>query len=356
MHNLKCLLLLVSCVFCFSQISLAQISPKPSESSQVVSSNAASGTEPDLYANSPALDLNLSQLEYPYPVRYFDTELGGVAVKMAYMDVAPVGKEIGTVLLFHGKNFSSDYWASTIKDFVNAGYRVVAPDQIGFGKSSKPQVSYHFDDLCGNTIQLLKFLNVREVNVIANSMGGMVGVRFVRLYPSVVRRLVLENPIGLEDYSKAIPPQNNDLLLKLEMAQTEASYRKFMRSYFPNWDPKYDTFVENYVRVKNGPDYERFSMTSVRTFQMIAERPVVSDFPLIQPPTLLVIGQLDHTVFGRRFAPAEAIKSMGDFVQLGKEVASIIPRATLFPIPNAGHVPHLEVHELFMEKVLAFLK
>lgn len=60
-------------------------------------------------------------------------------------------------------------------------------------------------------------------------MGGMVGVRFARLYhPQTVQKLVLENPLGLEDYSKDIPPQKNDDLLKLEMAQTETSYRRFL--------------------------------------------------------------------------------------------------------------------------------
>ena len=65
---------------------------------------------------------------------------------------------------------------------------------------------------------LLKSLGIQRVSVIANSMGGMVGVRFARLYPQTVQKLVLENPLGLEDYSKDIPPQQNDNLLKLEMA------------------------------------------------------------------------------------------------------------------------------------------
>jgi hypothetical protein len=64
----------------------------------------------------------------------------------------------------------------------------------------------------------------------------------------------LENPLGLEDYSKDIPPQQNDNLLKFEMAQPEISYRRFLQSYFPNWQPTYEKFVEVYVRVQKGPD------------------------------------------------------------------------------------------------------
>ena len=183
-----------------------------------------------LYSNAAPLDLRLSTWPYPYPLKEFKTSLQGQAASMMYMDVPAVGKQKGAVLLFHGKNFSSDYWAPTIAGLSQAGYRVIAPDQIGFGKSSKPDVAYHFDDLAANTQALLKSLKINQVSVIANSMGGMVGVRFSRLYPKTVQKLVLENPLGLEDYSKDIPPQQNDTLLKLEMAQTETSYRNFLKS------------------------------------------------------------------------------------------------------------------------------
>ena len=162
------------------------------------------------YANATALDLRLSAWPYPYPTKEFKTSLQGQAASMVYMDVPAVGRQKGVVVLFHGKNFSSDYWAPTIAGLSSAGYRVIAPDQVGFGKSSKPDVPYHFDDLANNTQALLKSLGVRKASVVANSMGGMVGIRFARLYPQMVQKLILENPLGLEDYSKDIPPQTND--------------------------------------------------------------------------------------------------------------------------------------------------
>ena len=87
-----------------------------------------------LYANAAPLDLRLSTWPYPYPTKEFKTSLQGVPASMVYMDVAAKGKQKGVVLLFHGKNFSSDYWAPTITGLSQAGYRVIAPDQIGFGK------------------------------------------------------------------------------------------------------------------------------------------------------------------------------------------------------------------------------
>ena len=307
------------------------------------------------YANATPLDLRLSAWPYPYPLKEYKTSLQGQPATMVYMDVSAAGKQKGVVVLFHGKNFSSDYWASTIAVLSQAGYRVIAPDQIGFGKSSKPNVTYHFDDLAANTRALLQSLNIQQVDVIANSMGGMVAVRFARLYPKAVHKFVLENPLGLEDYSKDIPPQKNEDLLKLEMAQTEVSYRRFLQSYFPNWQPSYEKFVEVYVRVQKGPDYPAYAQTSVLTYQMIAEKPVVNDLPQLKMPVLLVIGQKDRTVFGRRFAPPEAVKSLGNFPELGKKAQAAIPNATLVPIDNVGHVPHVEVPDRFNQIILTFL-
>ena len=312
-------------------------------------------TPPSRYSNASPLDLRLSAWPYPYPTKEFKTSLQGQPASMIYMDVPAVGKQKGVVVLFHGKNFSSDYWAPTIKGLTAAGYRVIAPDQIGFGKSSKPDVAYHFDDLAQNTQALLKSLGVSKTSVIANSMGGMVGIRFARLYPKTVQKLILENPLGLEDYSKDIPPQTNDNLLKLEMAQTETSYRRFLQSYFPVWQPSFEQFVEVYVRIQKGPDYPAYAKTSVLTYQMIAEKPVVGDLPQLKMPVLLVIGQKDRTVFGRRFAPPEAVKSLGNFPELGRKAAQVIPNAKLVPLDNVGHIPHIEAPDVFVQTAVDFL-
>ena len=310
---------------------------------------------PSRYANASPLDLRLSAWPYPYPTKEFKTALQGQPASMIYMDVPAVGKQKGVVVLFHGKNFTSDYWEPTIKGLTAAGFRVIAPDQIGFGKSSKPDVAYHFDDLAQNTQALLKSLGVSKTSVIANSMGGMVGIRFARLYPKTVQKLILENPLGLEDYSKDIPPQTNDNLLKLEMAQTETSYRRFLQSYFPVWQPSFEQFVEVYVRIQKGTDYPAYAKTSVLTYQMIAEKPVVGDLPQLKMPVLLVIGQKDRTVFGRRFAPPEAVKSLGNFPELGRKAAQVIPNAKLVPLDNVGHIPHIEAPDIFVQTVVDFL-
>ena len=102
--------------------------------------------------------IGLEGFAYPYPVHLLPLVNDGEQVRMAYMDVAPAQPNGRTVVLLHGRNFPSSYWAPVIKTLSDAGYRVVVPDQIGFGKSSKPQGDLHFDTLARNTIALLDHL------------------------------------------------------------------------------------------------------------------------------------------------------------------------------------------------------
>src|SRR5208283_2082761 len=82
-------------------------------------------------------DPMLKDFEYPFAVRRFDFTSQKLPLSMAYMDVAPQAAPNGrTAVLLHGKNFCAATWEKTIRALAAAGYRVVAPDQIGFCKSS----------------------------------------------------------------------------------------------------------------------------------------------------------------------------------------------------------------------------
>jgi len=127
--------------------------------------------------------IGLEGFAYPYPVNLLPLSNDGEQLRMAYMDVAPAQPNGRTVVLLHGRNFPSSYWAPVIKTLGEAGYRVVVPDQVGFGKSSKPSGDLHFDTLARNTVALLDHLQIAKADVVAHSLGGMLGVRIARAYP-----------------------------------------------------------------------------------------------------------------------------------------------------------------------------
>jgi pimeloyl-ACP methyl ester carboxylesterase len=146
------------------------------------------------------IGITCEECPYPYPSKYFDITTYGQDVRMAYMDVAPQGQPNGhTVVLLHGNNFAGFYYGNIADALSRAGFRVIVPDQMGYGRSSKPIIPYSLNDFARYTHDLLQSLNVPKVMVVGHSMGGMLATRFATQYPQTTERLVLYNPIGLSD-------------------------------------------------------------------------------------------------------------------------------------------------------------
>ena len=305
-----------------------------------------------------SLDARLSQYHYPFPVQMLAVEAQQQALEMAYMDVPAAQPNGRTVLLLHGKNFSGAYWAPTIRALTAAGYRVIAPDQIGFGKSSKPErFEYSFHQLAELTRRLLDHLGVRTTAVVGHSMGGMLATRFALMYPERVDRLALVNPIGLEDWKRWVPYRTIDESFETEKAATPDSVRAYMReSYFAGqWKPEYEPLVEIPIGWMSGPDRERIAMTAALTTDMVFTQPVVHEFPDIKVPTLLIIGQRDRTAIGKAWAPPEVKAKLGHYPELGRNAQRAIPGATLVEIADAGHLPQVEQFETYRRALEEFL-
>lgn len=303
------------------------------------------------------LSISLEDYDYPYKVDFLSLNIEGQDLKMAYMDVKPGGKgDAPAVLLLHGKNFFGAYWQKTIRFLSENGFRVIVPDQIGFGKSAKPNIHYSFHLLALNTKKLLESLGIKKVAVVGHSMGGMLATRFALMYPDMVTHLVLEDPIGLEDYRVFVPYLTVEELYKNELNATEESIRKYQQSYYVQWRPEYDEYVQVMARWKLSGEYPRLALASALTYAMIYEQPVCHEFPLVQAKTLLIIGQADRTVVGKARVKKELLSKVGQYPELGKKTAGLIPHAHLVEISNVGHVPHFEATDRFHQELLTFLR
>jgi pimeloyl-ACP methyl ester carboxylesterase len=307
---------------------------------------------------SQSLGIGLESYAYPYPVQLLDLNIQGQTLKMGYMDAEPAAAANGhTVVLFHGKNMGGYYWSNTIDALRKRGFRVIVPDQIGWGKSSKPDIRYSFDLLAANTKQLLDHLGVSKVSIIAHSTGGMLGVRFTRTYPEIVEHLILEDPIGMEDYRRKIPPQTDETLYQQELSNTDPQkIRAFFGRYFVNQSlPCIEPLADVVIRVTRSGEWPRWARASASTYQMLYQQPVIYEYDLLQPPTLIVVGDQDHAVPGLNFAAPEVRKTLGKFPELAQEAAKHIPHGSAIVVPNCGHIPHLEQPDVFHEAVLKFL-
>jgi pimeloyl-ACP methyl ester carboxylesterase len=300
----------------------------------------------------------LSAYAYPFPVRVQELHSQRLTLEMAYMDVAPEKPNGHVVLLLPGKNFTASYWEPSIRFLVSRGYRVIAPDQIGFGKSSKPATyQYTFQQLVENTCTLLDAAGVRTTSVVGHSMGGMLATRFALMHPERVEKLVLVDPIGLEDWKTVVPYRSIEQDYEQEKKATPDSIREYERkNYFDGkWKPEYEQLIEIPAGMTRHPDYPKVAWVSALTFDMIFTQPVVYEFPLLKVPTLLVIGQKDRTALGRDWAPKEVADALGDYPALGKKAAAAIPGAKLVEIPGVGHLPQVEAFEAYSTALAGFL-
>lgn len=318
---------------------------------------AVAATKP---VDPAAIDPEATNYEYPYPVRFFELESKKQPLRMAYLDVAAQGTPNGrTVVLLHGKNFGAFAWATTIELLSKAGYRVVAPDQIGFGKSSKPEgYQYSFAQLAANTRALLASLSIEKSAVVGHSMGGMLATRYALLFPDATERLLLVNPIGLEDYGALVPQRSVDAWYAGELAQTPESIRDYQKKayYDGSWKPEYEALTTLAAGWTKHPEYERVAWASALTYDMILTQPVVHDFGRVKVPTRLVIGMRDKTALGKAFAKPEIAKTMGDYTKLGKTAQKAIPGAELIELPGVGHCPQIEAFDAWSKALLEFVR
>jgi len=296
--------------------------------------------------------ITCEDVPYPYPVSYLPLTLYGQDVRMAFMDVPPIGEPNGhAVVLLHGNNFAAFYFGATIDALRKEGFRVIAPDQIGYGRSSKPIIPYHFHDMARNTRLVLQSLKLDKVMIVGHSMGGMLAARFAAQYPDVTERLVLLNPLGLVDPRYTRPWESTDEAYKRTLATTYQSIRatimRFMAHNEAAWTPEF----ENYVRIRYawtlGADWPRLAMVQTLISQVQYLDPVTSDWAHIKAPTLALGGAEDvlpgsAAIFGERMT----------------FLAESIPNGNgrLLLLPGLGHMAHLESPERVFPPLIAFLK
>lgn len=132
--------------------------------------------------------------DFPYAPHY--TEIGdadGTRLRIHAVDEGPRDGE--TVLLMHGEPSWSFLYRKMIKGLADAGYRVWAPDLIGFGKSDKPseQADYTYERHVAWMSAWLDANDLRDITLFCQDWGGLIGLRLVAAFPERFARVVVGN-------------------------------------------------------------------------------------------------------------------------------------------------------------------
>ena len=311
-------------------------------------------------AHAGAYGPELEGFAYPYPVQHYAFTSQQTSMQMAYMDVAASGVANGrTVVLMHGKNFCSATWEQTIAALSHAGYRVIAPDQIGFCASTKPaHYQYTFQQLVSNTRTLLMHLGISRVTIVGHSTGGMLATRYALMFPQEVEQLILVNPIGLEDWKAlGVPTRTVDQWFERELQLTADSVRQYekMTYYVNRWKPEYERWVDMLAGLNQGPGHDLVAWNSALIYDMIFSQPIVYELRLLKMDTVLMIGDADTTAIGSDIAPPDVKAKVGRYSVLGKNAAQRIPHARLIEFPGLGHAPQMEDPESFHRTLIEAL-
>jgi pimeloyl-ACP methyl ester carboxylesterase len=285
----------------------------------------------------------MEEIPYPHPVHYMDVTLFGQAGKLAYMDVAPTSTPNGqTAMLFHGMNFAGIGFAPTIDALTDAGFRVVVPDRIGYGRSSKLDIPYNLNMVVSNAKALLDHLGIEQTAIVGHSMGGMVAARFAMVYGDTTTHVAFVNQIGMADQRLSRPWRDHEEVYEAALnASYESILRNHMLYYNEGWRDEYLDFV--YYQYGQTLTSEWPRLARIRAWQQMIMYfdPVVYDWQHIDSKAIVIGGELD------RLTP--------NFADLARNLAETLQNAELKLYPGIGHNPHFEWPEEYHADLIEFL-
>ena len=288
--------------------------------------------------------IDYSNVPYPHPVRFLDVRLGGADYRMAYMDVAPVGEPNGrTVVLFHGMNFFAAAFAPTIDALTRAGFRAIAVDRLGYGRSSKPDIHYNLHMPARHTKQLLDHLGIERAAIVGHSMGGMVATRFTSTYPETTTHVVMVNQIGLTDNRHGNEWTDPEEAYQSALGTTYQSTLAGHVRYYPRgWKPEYLHWVKVQYGLTLSGDWPRMARVRAAQRMIIFEDPVVHEWQHIETKALVIGGEEDRLV--------------DDYPALARNVAETLKNAELVLFPGVGHAPAFDNPDAFHAELVRFLR
>ncbi|ACN17396.1 putative hydrolase or acyltransferase family protein (alpha/beta hydrolase superfamily) [Desulforapulum autotrophicum HRM2] len=293
----------------------------------------------------------LDGFNYPFEVNTFKFNSQNQDLRMRYMDIGDRDAQ-KVIVLIHGKNFSGYYWERVAKDLLKRKYRVIMPDQIGFGKSSKPEsYQYSFGQLALNTKSLLDNLNIKKFDLVGHSMGGMLATTFAVNYPELVNKLILINPLGLEDYGRYVEFKDINFFYERELAKTLDNARNYQKKnyYDGKWSSEYEKLLIPLDGMLAGEDWKIVAWNNALTYGPIFSENMVDKFSQIQSETFLIIGTRDKTGPGRGWLKKGVTRKLGEYKTLGKNAKNMIKGSILIELDGLGHMPQYENYDVFIK-------
>lgn len=250
--------------------------------------------------------------------------------KIRYLEAGDATKP--KVILLHGLGAQAESWALTIPALA-ANYHVIAPDQVGFGKSDKPLLKYRVATYADFLDKFMSELKIEKTHLVGNSMGGWVATLFAVKYPHKVGKIVLADSAG-------IVPANVDISRIYQLNNsTRDEIRANLKLIFANPllqnnEALVDQFFTQRVIANDG-----YTINSIIESIKRKEDFLNDELGKVQKPTLIIWGKQD------------GLLPVSDANTFNKGIKG----SELVIFDNCGHVPQFEKAQDFNKTVLEFL-
>lgn len=271
--------------------------------------------------------------------------------EVAYVELNPEGQR--TLVFIHGLGSYLKFWRYQLDAFAAQGYRVIAVDLPGYGKSDKPATfPYTMEAMADAVRELVHSLGVEHPVLVGHSMGGQTALSYAIRYPEEPAALVLTSPAGFEKFSwkeKAWFKRVFSTTL-IKASPEYGIWGSVRQSNFARWRPELEWLVEERVRAVATPDFDSYAYANVRTVDGLAHDDFVRDnLGHIQAPTIIVFGE-DDRLIPNPFLHGGRAREIFEFGHAG------IRGSQLVGLERCGHSVQLDCPQEYNEAVSAFLK
>jgi pimeloyl-ACP methyl ester carboxylesterase len=253
--------------------------------------------------------------------------------KVRYLEAGDVSKP--TVILLHGLGGNADLgWGFNI-GAISAKYHVLAPDQIGFGKSDKPVMNYRVGTYVDFLDKFMTELKIEKASLVGNSMGGWIAGLYAAKYPARVDKLVLVDAAGYA------PAKGFDYRLLQGLApSTRDGVRSMVKLILYNSDMfMSDAAVDSFITARIAANDSFTVMALLKTIEL-GEDYFDNQVKGIKLPTLIVWGKQD------------GLTPVSEGERLKKDIAG----SELVVFDKCGHIPQAEKAPEFNAAVMTFLE
>jgi len=216
----------------------------------------------------------------------------------------------GTIIILHGWGLSGGRCSKLQNIFVKHGYRVYAPDLPGFGQTRVPKKALVLSDYARYVHGYMRRKKITSAILFGHSFGGRVAIRFAKLYPGLVRALILTGTPGYTPVSRV------KLISSIVLAKIGGKLMDI--PLVSRWKEAVRLFFYKLVGAK---EYYRAEGPMRQTFKNIVEEKLEENMKSITAKTLLLWGTEDTIV------P----------LQIAERMKQTFPNATLVLIPKIGH-------------------